>query len=161
VFIHAGVVAWNNHALIFPGSSHAGKSHLVWSLVQAGAVYYSDEFAVLDRFGYVHPFEVPIGMRSEDGTRHMVMPGRIGQESLVPAVIVFARYRPGAKWRPQVLGPAETMMSLIRQSVAIRRHPALVLPVLKHISLRARSVFGTRGGVTEVLDWISSLDLQS
>ena len=33
VFIHAGVVAWNNHAAIFPGSSYAGKSTLVWSLV--------------------------------------------------------------------------------------------------------------------------------
>jgi hypothetical protein len=42
----------------------------------------------------------------------------------------------------------------------LRRQPAQVLPVLKSISLRARSVAGVRGAAKEVLDWISSLDLR-
>src|SRR3954454_11600786 len=60
VFIHAGVVIWNGEAIIIPGRSFAGKSRLVWAMLQAGATYYSDEFAVLDSDGLVHAFPVPI-----------------------------------------------------------------------------------------------------
>src|SRR4051794_37942887 len=31
VIIHAGVVAWDNCAVVLPGSTHHGKSTLVWS----------------------------------------------------------------------------------------------------------------------------------
>ena len=54
VFLHAGVVAWEDRALLLPGQSHAGKSTLVAELVRAGATYYSDEFALLDSQGRVH-----------------------------------------------------------------------------------------------------------
>ena len=54
-------------SLFCPGFSHAGKSTLVWSLVQAGAVYYSDEYAIFDEHGSVYPFALPIGLRLNDG----------------------------------------------------------------------------------------------
>ena len=56
IFIHAGVVGWQGRAIVIPGRSFSGKSTLVAALLQAGATYYSDEFAVLDGRGYVHPF---------------------------------------------------------------------------------------------------------
>ncbi len=42
VFIHAGVVAIDEKALILPAKSFHGKTTLVAELVRAGAVYYSD-----------------------------------------------------------------------------------------------------------------------
>ena len=53
VFLHAGVAVWNGAAILIPGRSHAGKSTLIKSLIEAGAVYYSDEFAPVlpDGFG--------------------------------------------------------------------------------------------------------------
>ena len=51
VFLHAGVVGWGGRALLLPGRSFAGKSTLVEALVRAGAIYYSDEYAVLDLQG--------------------------------------------------------------------------------------------------------------
>ena len=48
VFVHAGVVGWHGRAIVIPGESRSGKSELVTALVQAGATYYSDEYAVLD-----------------------------------------------------------------------------------------------------------------
>src|SRR5262249_3170175 len=47
LFVHAGVVAWRGRAIMAPGRSMSGKSHLVAALVGCGATYYSDEFAVL------------------------------------------------------------------------------------------------------------------
>src|SRR5579871_2793500 len=56
VFVHAGVVGWRNRAIVLPGASGAGKTTLVTALLRAGARYYSDEYAVFDAGGFVHPF---------------------------------------------------------------------------------------------------------
>jgi hypothetical protein len=45
-FVHAGVVGWKNQAVVIPGTSFSGKTTLVTKLIQAGAKYYSDEYAV-------------------------------------------------------------------------------------------------------------------
>ena len=37
VFLHAGVTVWNGAAILIPGRSHAGKSTLTKSLIDAGA----------------------------------------------------------------------------------------------------------------------------
>ena len=63
VFVHAGVVGFRGRAIVIPGRSHSGKSTLVGELIRAGATYYSDEYAVLDARGRVHPFAKPISIR--------------------------------------------------------------------------------------------------
>src|SRR5262249_36246454 len=65
VFVHAGVVAYQGRGILLPGRSFAGKSTLVRELVQAGAQYYSDEYAVLDADGAVHPYPRPLSIRNE------------------------------------------------------------------------------------------------
>lgn len=47
VFVHAGVVGWRNRAIVIPRRSLSGKSTLVLALVEAGADYYPDEYAML------------------------------------------------------------------------------------------------------------------
>ena len=59
-FVHAGVVAWNGLAIVIPGPSRCGKSTLVKEFLRAGAEYLSDEFAVFDGTGKLHPFPRPI-----------------------------------------------------------------------------------------------------
>src|SRR4029077_6709070 len=63
LFVHAGVVGWDGGAIVMPGASFAGKTTLVQAWLGAGATYYSDEFAVLDRTGRVHPFTRPLSIR--------------------------------------------------------------------------------------------------
>jgi hypothetical protein len=65
VFVHAGVVGWKGRAIVIPGRSYSGKSTLVAEFVRAGASYYSDEYAVFDERGRVHPFSKPIELREE------------------------------------------------------------------------------------------------
>src|SRR5205085_11744707 len=62
-FLHAGVVGWKGRAIVVPGSSFTGKTTLVREMLHLGATYYSDEFAVVDRSGLVHPFPRPLGIR--------------------------------------------------------------------------------------------------
>src|SRR6267143_94986 len=60
VFVHAGVVGWKGRAIVVPGRSFSGKTSLVAELVRAGETYYSDEYAVFDSRGRVHPFPKPL-----------------------------------------------------------------------------------------------------
>jgi hypothetical protein len=60
LFVHAGVVAWKGQAIVIPGRSRSGKTTLVKAFLQAGASYYSDEYAVFDGRGRVYPFPRPL-----------------------------------------------------------------------------------------------------
>jgi hypothetical protein len=158
VFIHAGVVVWNNRAIVLPGFSHAGKSTLVWSFVKAGAIYYSDEYAVFDEEGCISPFALPISLRMSNGERHLITPDSIGASRRKPDFIVFTRYRTGAIWRPRQLQPGSAVLGLIRHSIAIRRNPALVLRILKNVSLQSQAFQGPRGEPSQLLAWIETID---
>ena len=65
IFVHAGVVGWRGRAIVIPGRTFTGKSTLVAALVRAGAAYYSDEYAVFDQQGRVHPYPTPLSLRAE------------------------------------------------------------------------------------------------
>ena len=67
IFVHAGVVGWRGRAILVPGRSFSGKTALIAAFVRAGATYYSDEYAVLDAKGRVHPYPRRLSIRSEGG----------------------------------------------------------------------------------------------
>jgi hypothetical protein len=98
LFVHAGVVGWQGWAILIPGRSMTGKTTLVKALVEARATYYSDEFAVLDKAGRVHPYPVPLSLRGENGqagckTPVVALGGRIGVEPLQVGLVVVTEYR--------------------------------------------------------------------
>ena len=77
VFVHAGVVGWNDRAILIPGISYSGKTTLVDQLIRAGATYYSDEYAVLDVRGRVEEVvQVDLRPRLHDGGPGVVAEGR-------------------------------------------------------------------------------------
>lgn len=69
LFVHAGVVGWKGRAIVIPGRSMSGKTTLVAALVKAGATYFSDEFAVFDKLGRVHPYSQPLHIREHQGRK--------------------------------------------------------------------------------------------
>src|SRR5258708_32188866 len=82
VFVHAGVVVWKGKAIVIPGRSYSGKSTLVAALVRAGATYYSDEYAVFDSKGLVHPFSKPLEIREEgEVIQSRITVGQLGGKS--------------------------------------------------------------------------------
>jgi hypothetical protein len=147
VFVHAGVVAWRGRALLVPGRSFSGKSRLVAALVKAGATYYSDEYAVLDRRGRVHPFPTPLSLRpGEDGFEapdpSLLRPGR---RPLPVGLVVLSEYRPGARTRLRRLSPGNGVLALLAHTVPARPRPAEALAALRNAVARAPVVRATRG----------------
>ena len=65
--VHGGVVAHDGRALLLPGPTHAGKSTLVAELVRRGAPYFSDEYALIDADGRVHPYPRALLLRDGSG----------------------------------------------------------------------------------------------
>jgi hypothetical protein len=136
LFVHAGVVGWEGRAIVMPGASFAGKTTLVQAWLGAGATYYSDEFAVIDRAGRVHPFARPLAIRdASTALTHRVPVAALGAETgttpLPIGVILVTSYRTGARWRPRRLTAAPALLALMRHTVAARGNPEHSMPILK------------------------------
>lgn len=157
VFVHAGVVAWRGRAIVIPGRSFSGKSSLVAALVRAGATYYSDEYAVFDARGRVHPFPAPLSLRGAEGerpTRHPAesLGGRPGTRPLPVGLVAVSEYRRGARWRPRRLTPGQGVLTLLANTVPARERPAAALAVLQRVVVAAPVLKGPRGEASEVAD---------
>jgi hypothetical protein len=153
VFVHAGVVGWNGAAIVIPGASHSGKTSLVAALLEAGATYYSDEFAVLDEGGFVHPYPRPLRIRDQGDLGRRVTAEALGAASgrkrLPVALVASTRYDAAGSWRPRSLSQGEAVLELMSHTVPARFRPRQVLSVLKRVSLKASALKGRRGDARE------------
>ena len=148
LFVHAGVVGWEGRAIVMPGASFAGKTTLVQAWLEAGATYYSDEFAVLDRAGRVHPFARPLAIR-DGALTHRVPVAALGAETgttpLPVGLVLVTSFRGGTRWRPRRLTAAPALLALMRHTVAARGNPMHSMPILKQAVTGGTSLAGLRG----------------
>src|SRR2546430_9265743 len=112
VFVHDGVVGWKGKAIVIPGRSFTGKSTLVAEFVRAGATYYSDEYAVFDSRGRVHPFLKPLEIRDQGDSRQSrievtQLGGRAGTKPLPVGLVLMTQFREGVRWKPRKLSPGK------------------------------------------------------
>lgn len=158
VFIHAGVVSWRGNIIIIPGKSFSGKTTLTAALIKRGALYYSDEYAVLDEEGYVHPFPKPLSVRGEidDYTQVEYTPeglgGKVAKEKGRVQMVLITKYKPNANWDPKIITKANGMFEIIKNTVPIRINPAFVLNTLKKITEDAVILKLPRGDVSTFVD---------
>lgn len=150
VFVHAGVVAWQDRALLLPGITRAGKSTLVSELVRLGATYYSDEFALIDSDGKIHPFARDLRMRQPDQSEKTLIPlaqlnGRAGTQPLPVAMIVFAQFVENAHWAPEPVSPGRAVLETLLHTTPVRRSPARVLTTLTKMIRSATAWRSQRG----------------
>ncbi len=120
------------------------------ALVEAGATYYSDEYAVLDRDGRVHPYSRRLSIRSDDGSptleRHVSELGGVAaQNSAELAVVVVTRYRRGVEWQPKQLSTGAGALALLANTVPAQERPAESLRVLRRAVARAVVLESDRG----------------
>lgn len=154
VFIHAGAVGWQGKAIIIPGRSMSGKTSLVAALVRAGAIYYSDEYAVLDGAGRLHPYPQPLAIR-EEGTyeqkkcRVEEIGGVTGTKPLPVGLVIVSKYKTGAPWRPAPLSVGQSVLELLAHTVPARRKPEFVFPTLQKAASAATALKGVRGEAEE------------
>jgi hypothetical protein len=158
LFVHAGVVGWHGHAIVLPGPSMSGKSSLVAALLRAGADYYSDEYAIIDDQGGVHPYARPLRLRVEEGGREAAGPqpwvGPVGTRPLLASLIVSTHYSPGAHFEPAERRRSRGLMILIANTVLIRERPRFALDYLLPIADGATTLEGVRGDADQAAAWL-------
>jgi hypothetical protein len=151
MFVHAAVVADGGRALLLPGRSYSGKSTLTAALVRAGAIYYSDEFAVLDARGRVHPYPRAIVLRDGFGARAATPPGALGGKTgaapLAIGTVAVLRFDPrAARCRLERLSTGAGVLELLANTVVARREPDRALRVLSRAVQSGTTFFaGVRG----------------
>jgi hypothetical protein len=155
LFVHAGVVEWKGRAIVIPGLSGTGKTALVVSLLKAGAIYYSDEYAAFDREGRVHPYARPLRIRSgREKLRVGYPPETLGAvrgiESLPLGLVVVTQYCAGGEWRPRVLSPGRALLALLANTVSVRRQPDFALATLQRAMANTLAIESCRGEADEV-----------
>lgn len=164
LFVHAGVVAVNGRAIIIPGRSFAGKSTLVTSLVQAGATYYSDEYAVLDNQGCVIPYPRRVSLRNGphgpagrlDFT-HFAPQGPAEDHAIPIGLVALLRYDEESGWDVRELDQLEAIMAMSEQTVAIQRRPADSFAILGEVARGSTVIQGTRGDVEDTMQRLQSI----
>jgi energy-coupling factor transporter ATP-binding protein EcfA2 len=155
IFVHAGVVAYEGRAIVLPGRSMSGKTTLVAALVGAGALYYSEEYAVLDRHGMVHPYPKPLSIRANGGDLPVERLGGVAGTEPVPAgLVALTSYAPGTEWRPARLSRAQGVLELLAHTLVARERPEESLVAATRLASGAVVLKGDRG---EAADAASAL----
>lgn len=151
IFVHAGVVAAGGRAVVLPGFTFAGKTTLTRALVEAGAVYYSDEFAVIDANGLVHPYPKPLSIRRRDGSGRTTetspesLGARTGCVPVPVGLVAVTSYRPGARISPQPLASGPALLAMLGHTIPARTRPQQAISVLK-AALREATVWKSDRG---------------
>ena len=157
LFVHAGAVGWKGRAIVIPGASLSGKTTLVQEFLRAGASYYSDEFAAIDRRGFVHPFASALGVRSAGSNRQEMLPpesfgSSIGMRPLPIGCVIATSYRPGSTWKRRDISKGLGVLALLANTVAARKDPSRTLSVLATAVKDAQVLKSHRGEAKEVVE---------
>ena len=154
IFVHAGVVGWAGRVIVIPGRSFSGKTTLVAELVRAGATYSSDEVAVLDEQGLVHPYPKPLSIRT-DGPSQTEYPvsaigGVAGDSPLPIGLVAVARFAPHALWQPRRLSGGEAVLAMLANTVPAQERPEQALTTIRRAVDGAVVLEGDRGEAAEL-----------
>ncbi|HRH43607.1 MAG TPA: hypothetical protein PKY82_18400 [Pyrinomonadaceae bacterium] len=158
VFLHAGVVGYKGKAILVPARSFSGKTTLVAELAKRGLDYYSDEYAVLDSKGLVHPFTKKLSIRGIIDDYQQVdidveeLGGKKGVEPLKVGVILISKFKKKGKFNPKIVSSGEGIIESISNSVSIRQNPKFVLQVLSIITNEAKIIKTIRGEAASFAD---------
>jgi hypothetical protein len=157
LFVHAGVVAWQGRAIVLPGESRAGKTTLVRALLEAGATYLSDEYAVFDRRGAVHPYPQPLGVRSDDHPfQEDHDPVRLGHAVATAAMpvglVAVTAHVPEGAWHAAPVTRGRAVVEMLVHTASAAHNPARAMAFLDVALGPARCLVGERGEAAEAVD---------
>lgn len=159
--MHAAVVAFGDGALLLPASSHSGKSFLAAELLRRGAVYYSDEYALIDPQGQVHPYPRPLLVRNGTPEQKPVLPEECGsQAATAPAAvrwIIGLRYAPGNAWKIAPIPQSEGVLLLLQNTPHVWARTPDLPDTLRQAVAGAACFLGARGEASEAANQILSL----
>jgi hypothetical protein len=161
VAVHAGAVAVGGSAVLFPGPSHSGKSTLVAELVRRGCVYFSDEYAVIDDTGLVHPYPRAIMLRGGEVEARPVLAlepnSTVGCGPAPVRLILALEHAPGSAWNIRCVPQSEMLLMLLKNTPHSVSEPRdLVTPLLR-ASKGAACFAGVRGEAADAAGEVIAL----
>lgn len=120
------------------------------ALVAEGATYLSDEFALLSADGRVSPYPRAMTIRTGAGSERITPPSAAVVDAKPIRVKLVALLRHSEDgWSAQQTPPANAILSLVENSVNVRRDPAAALRAMSAMVAGARCIAGTRGEAAE------------
>ncbi len=162
IFVHAAVVGWKNKAIVVPGRTLSGKSTLAMALAEAGAEYYSDEYAIFDPEGKVHPYWRLPKIKGDSGYKvaRLLKGGDLTGPPPVPLPlgwVLISYYDPGSVWQPRKLTCGETLLGLLDNTVPLRVRPEQSVKALSKAIADAQGFESSRGDAASEARIILSL----
>ena len=159
--VHAGVVVLDGRALLLPGSSHAGKTSLVAELLQRGATYFSDEYALIDAEGRVHPYPRPLLMRNGSPEQVPVLATECNAaagDSPAPVCWILAlEYQPKGGWDIASVPQGEALLNLLRNTPHVLAETPDLVGIFQRAVAGAACYAGRRSDAADAVDQIFQL----
>jgi hypothetical protein len=151
LFVHAGAVGWKGHTVLIPGRSGSGKTSLVAEFLRCGADYYSDDWAVIDSHGLLHPYDRKLSIRIPNSGRNRIDPAQLGAkrgEPLPISAVLITEYKQGAQWKPQATSPGRGILALLENTPSARDRPMHAMTILPR-TLAATKIYESARGDKE------------
>jgi hypothetical protein len=156
--VHAGVVAHAGIAILLPGSSRCGKSTLVAELVRRGAVYFSDEYALVDAGGWVHAYPRALMLRDGSPGQRPFLPSELGakvaEAPLRAGLILALRYAGQEACNLENMSHGEALLLLLRNTPQVLEESPQILSHLRQALAGAVCYSGVRGDAGAAADRI-------
>jgi hypothetical protein len=146
--VHAGVVGHQGRAIVLPGPAMIGKTTLVIALLEAGAAYYADDFALVDGDGYVHPYHSLMYIKGQPKVAVEDLGGVRGKDPIPVGLIARIQYRDGATWNTQRRTTADGALMLVRSAYGMDA-PAFSLKSAHRAASDSIVLEGERGDAAE------------
>jgi hypothetical protein len=132
------------------------------ALVQAGATLFSDEFAVLDRAGRVHPYPLPLRVKREKDFGSERVPvealgGTPANRPLSLGLVLSTRFAPEGPGRLTTISSGRAALEIMAHAVQARVRPNRVMEAAGNATRNALALKGRRGEAEEMVDRILSL----
>jgi hypothetical protein len=159
--VHAGTILWGGRALLLPGATHAGKSSLVAELLRQGAIYFSDEYALIDPDGRVHPYPRPLLLRNGCPEQSPVLPeecnAATGNAPAPVAWILSLEYHATGTWSISPVPQSVGLVTLLRNTPhALAESPKMVGAFQRAVA-GATCYAGSRSEAVHAVDQILRL----
>ncbi|MBI3925855.1 MAG: hypothetical protein HY319_09970 [Armatimonadetes bacterium] len=132
-FVRAGAVSWNDAAVLICTPRDEHLTAAVDAFVAAGGRRMSDQFALVDAEGRIHPY------------------GNGFAEPREPRLVLVVENLGTAGWRGRTLSPGKGTLSLIERTPSATVAPERALEVLPKVAMQSRVVQGKKGTPEELV----------
>ncbi len=159
--IHAGAVLLGGRVLLLPGKTHSGKSSLVAELLRRGAIYFSDEYALIDSDGLVHAYPRPLLLRNGSPEQFPVLAEECcaptGDEPAPIGWILSLEYLPDNNWSVVAISQSEAVLMLLRNTPHFFSESPEMVGVFQRAVAKARCYTGQRAEAADAVSQILQL----